>query len=361
MLHSPSSLRRRIPILLGICVLGFAIRYCAFHFHTGYLSLGANAQALCQWDCGWYIGVASNGYQLHANPNGEANWAFFPLLPVLLGLLHALTALPLVVCGFLIGMACIGLAALLAVPLFEDDSRAYWIFCTLLLAGPLSFYYSTGLTEPLFVMLTVLLMVCLKRRAYLSAGATLALLSATRPTGILTAVMLLWRLLEDYRRDQLPVGRAALACLMAPAGLIAFMVYLHFHVDDALAFVHVQAAWHRSLDDPIARLTDAFDAGPSELPFWFAITAIGALVLSIVLARRGLIGEAVFCTAAIGLTVSSGLQSMPRIVAGLVPLTIILARMFSRPALLGVVITVMGLIIGYFATVKWISGFQFLV
>lgn len=44
------------------------------------------ANLLCSWDCDWYLGIVKVGYQLQ--PEGHdagdaANWAFFPLFPLL--------------------------------------------------------------------------------------------------------------------------------------------------------------------------------------------------------------------------------------------------------------------------------------
>ena len=50
--------------------------------------------SLCQWDCGWYLGIVQHGYD--AAPHlvdgwWQANWAFFPLYPLLVRGLDALT------------------------------------------------------------------------------------------------------------------------------------------------------------------------------------------------------------------------------------------------------------------------------
>jgi hypothetical protein len=352
---------RKVPLLLAIGIAGVLLRYCAFLLQTGDVSFRTYVEALCQWDCRWFVDLAAGGYELHARPNGEANWAFFPLLPILMDSLHALTGLPLEACGALIGQICIGLAAAFAALLFQDDDEAYWVFCSLLIIGPLSFYYSIGLSEALFVMLTVVVMVCVQRRLYLSAGIAVAFLSATRPLGVFAGLMILWQAYLDYRRGILPLGRVVLACLLAPGGLIAFMVYLHFHVGDALAFAHVQAAWHRSPGNPFLRMWKPLMAGPSVLEFWFSITAIGALLLSVLVALRGSVGAALFCFAALIVALSSGLQSMPRFVAGLVPLTMVLAGVLARPKPLRVIAVIIGIGLGFIATIKWIGKLQYLV
>ena len=53
-------------------------------------------QALNIWgasDSGWYLDLATNGYQLVPAANGQANWAFFPAMPGLAAGLARLTSL----------------------------------------------------------------------------------------------------------------------------------------------------------------------------------------------------------------------------------------------------------------------------
>src|SRR5215469_9180840 len=45
--------------------------------YSGWTSL------LCRWDCGWYLGIADQGYStVQTTEAGATNYAFFPLLPV---------------------------------------------------------------------------------------------------------------------------------------------------------------------------------------------------------------------------------------------------------------------------------------
>jgi hypothetical protein len=352
---------RKMPMVIGIGLCGIALRYLAYYLETRNLSVGGYLEALCNWDCTWIRGVASEGYALQPRDNGEANWAFFPLLPMLVAWLHAVTKLSLTICGAVVSQTCIGLAAVFAAALFKDENQEYSLFCVLLIAGPLSFYYSTGLSEALFVMLTVLVLVCLRQGAYLSAGAAAGLLSATRVTGVFILLAIAWQAFIDYRRGTLPVGRALAACALAPTGLFVFMAYLHVRTGDALAFAHIQSAWHRSLGNPLVRLWDGLATGLAGLEFWFAVTALVALAMSFIIAIRGSIGVALFCAASIILALSSGLASMPRYVAGLAPLTIVTAQLFAYPRLLRIAVAALGAAIGIFATMKWIGSFQFLV
>lgn len=342
--------------LLGIAVAGILLRYGAYYFETGSISVTGYVDALCQWDCRLYNKLALNGYDREAQPDGGANWAFFPVLPLLLSFVHSITMLPLTVSGALLGQCCIVLAAGLARPLFRTDTGSYLVFCALLIAGPLSFYYSTGLTEAPFVLLTVIVLVCLQNGNYVLAGIAAALLSATRVTGIFIVLPIMIRIVIDYRRGTLPVGPALFALLMAPAGLIAFMIYLHVQFGDPLAFAHVQAAWGRSLHSPLFWIEWGLRRGPFGRGFWLIAAALAALTMCVVTALRGALGPALFCAATLTLALSTGPDSMPRFVAGLVPLTMTTALILPARPSLRVAAVIAAAALGVYATMKWIGG-----
>ncbi|THD66232.1 MAG: hypothetical protein E7813_13190 [Bradyrhizobium sp.] len=347
---------------MGIGIAGVLLRYGAYYFETEGLSLTGFVGALCQWDCRLYNDLAYNGYESSANPDGGANWAFFPLYPIMLSSFHFITGLSLIGSGAVLNQCCIGLAAAFARPLFKNDLSGYWVFCTLLIAGPLSFYYSTGLTEALFVMLTVIVLACLQRGNYLAAGVAASLLSATRVTGIFIVLPIMVQAVIDYRRGTLTIGPALVALLLAPIGLIAFMIYLYVDIGDPLAFAHVQSAWGRSLHSPFFWMLWGLRRGPSGLGFWLIVTAIGALTMCVVMALRGALGAALFCAASLTLALSTGPDSMPRFVAGLVPLTITTAQILPGSPATRLAAATAAAALGVYATMKWVGGHaQFLV
>lgn len=347
--------------LVCICVFGLVLRFGAYYFETGDVSLNGYIDALCQWDCRLYNKLAQDGYERSAQPDGGANWAFFPFFPLMLASFHYVTGLSFVSSGLLVSQCCIVLAVTFARSLFRNDFD-YLAFCILLFAGPLSFYYSTGLTEAPFVVLTVIVLVSLERGNYVAAGVAACFLSATRVTGIFIVLPILVQIIIDYRRGTLPVRKALLALLLAPVGLIVFMIYLYVHVGDPLAFAHVQAAWGRSLHSPLFWIEWGLRRGPHGLGFWLIVTGVAALTMCVVMALRGALGAALFCAASLTLALSTGPDSMPRFVAGLVPLTIATAQILPvwLPARLPVLLAALAL--GFFATMKWVGGkAQFLV
>lgn len=57
------------------------------------------------WDVGWYTNIIINGYQKVPNTEmgsptyAQANWAFFPLMPLIMRSIYQLTQIPIEILG----------------------------------------------------------------------------------------------------------------------------------------------------------------------------------------------------------------------------------------------------------------------
>src|SRR5438132_1535168 len=78
----------------------------------------------CRWDCGWYVQTAQAGYMLAplADGSNQANWAFWPLFPLLIRGVTFLTA-NYVVSAVLIAnvLGLIGIWVVYRLAIFELD------------------------------------------------------------------------------------------------------------------------------------------------------------------------------------------------------------------------------------------------
>jgi Gpi18-like mannosyltransferase len=111
---------------------------------------------------------------------------------------------------------------------------------------PTALFFFAGYTESLFLFLTVACFFHLRRHDWLLSGCYGACASATRVTGILLVLPLAY----EYARScnfspRRMFARGAMALVLVPSGLLAFMIYLQVTVGDALAFSHDQAAWQK--------------------------------------------------------------------------------------------------------------------
>jgi hypothetical protein len=260
--------------------------------------------------------------------------------------------------------------------LLDRNTRAYVLYCAFLLSGPFSFYFTTFLSEPLFVLLTSCVFLALKRSSYLSAGVSSALLSATRLVGVFVVFATVIRMFEEHRergRKMLSFPRWVLsrpdllvAILISPAGLFAYILFLYLTVGDGFAFIHVQRAFGRVAGNPLQFLWDGLSATPATgwlpaSPQWNAFAALAGLALSAVLAVRRQYGAALFCALGIILPLITNLASMVRYVVGLAPLVLIFMTLLAASRLTYYAALVLLPVTCYFTTMAWMRGYLALV
>lgn len=317
-----SEARLALPGLSLAGVIG--LKLMAYAALTG-VPLG---QAMCQWDCGWYLSIVQDGYdsasRFVANCCWQANWAFFPLLPMLVRGLRAVTDSDPALLGVLVSSACLFAFALLGIRLrrITRGERTPWLWLAFLLSWPFGFYFHALYTEALFAALATAALIALaEARPWLAASAT-AFLTATRPTGILLAAWIGLRQAWSVRGARTPgqALRILLPAAVAPLGLLAFMLFLRMKLGDALAFQHIQAGWGRTGGNPLRVLLEPFRGlmrGRAEFEgFYFAAWALLGAAASFWLLAKRRFAEAWLCGLPILLALGSGvLISMPRLVS----------------------------------------------
>ncbi len=332
------------------------------------------AQALCQFDCGWYLHTATHGYDAapHAHTAGDAaNWAFFPLYQMLVALVAA-TGLTALHAGIALSNALAIGTCLLA--FFYFDRAAPRLYFTAIISfAPFSFYLNAVYTESLFLFLVMGGLVALKSGAFLRAGGWGFLLSAARPVGVFFCFAIFAAMLREHLRaggrwlafpaHMLRRPDLIAAILFSVSGLFAFMVYLHWHMGDAFAFSHIQRAWGREIGNPLAVLWDALAANDLALFLahdhsrqWCAAWTLLWFALAGVLAARRMWPEFIFAIFCLVVPLATSIQSMPRYGFGVAPLLIAAALVLERwsPGLLRVCIVLALLNIPLLA--MWFAG-----
>lgn len=216
------------------------------HYHSDFFKV------MCKWDCKWYLTIINDGYDLvpRTTPKiwkGLANWAFFPLYPIVVKLLSAITHIKPVILGVVLNQVFIFLSLLvfyryLKLVVNEINSR----FGVIILAfSPFSIYFASVYTEALFLLLSLLSFYFMRTgRLYLSAIFG-GLLSATRPIGMMFSAVLFFFNLKSLDLSKKNIIRACVLSVIAVFGLVIYMVYLQIHAGDFLAFKHIQTGWGR--------------------------------------------------------------------------------------------------------------------
>ena len=334
--------RLSTPWLLGI-VAGLILLKLAIYAAAAY-PYGGVETGLCEWDCWWYTHTIQNGYQNSFDPAAPrlyalydlANWAFFPLFPLLGRGLMAVSGLDAFWSGTTVAILCFAAFAVLSCryraltrgPKADDLS---WL--VLLAVYPFSVYFSLVYSESTYLLATILLLLAVQYRNTIGAGLATCVLSITRPTGIIAlpyiALERIWHARLAFRPNLTLADRArvladsALPLAVAPLGLACYMAYLHWLTGDALAFSHAQLAWGRTFSNPLKNVYWAlakndwyylFRANIETTQSYSASVAILAGVACLWLLVRRRVLEAWLLGATVVLAVATSMMAVPRYV-----------------------------------------------
>lgn len=289
-------------------------------------------------DAGWYLTIAEHGYETRPfDATRQANWAFFPLHPVLWHV--AATALGDYPAAGLWLANLAFLAALvvlhqLALALGRDAAGAERAVYALALF-PVSYFCALPWTESLFLLLSASAFLAAVRERWGWMALFGALASATRLSGLfLLPALALW--LWPRRREW--SSQPWLALALIPLGLAAFMLELHLATGNALAFSGIQSAWGRHaafpLDPIIATAQQPWLAIEDWNFRWLNLAAaLGGGGAAIVLWRRREPALAAFLLLGLLAPLASGsVMSMARYALGLFPLALAIADLTANRA-----------------------------
>jgi hypothetical protein len=200
---------------------------------------------LIRWDAGHYLYIMQHGYPSD-NPKSDAI-AFFPAYPLLARPLARWMSdeVALVVTN--------NVASFVGILFFHawcrkrtDGRTAFW--CILLFSVyPLSMFLSAGYADGLLFLCVAVIFCLLERQRVYTAACFSALATATRPTGLpVAAVVLMWTFVHGPRGSWMrrlirlvPIG------IISVSGLMAFQVYLWHRYHRPDAFFAVQSNWGR--------------------------------------------------------------------------------------------------------------------
>ncbi|MGY5054605.1 mannosyltransferase family protein [Streptomyces sp. 900105755] len=415
--HAPA-LRRAAPALLGyaaVRALGLAVLagWSAARGKSAYTLLTA------RWDSLWYTRVAELGYGYQVRlPNGDvhSNLAFFPLLPWLERLLHALAPLSYADAGFTVSLLA-SLAAAWGIFAVTDVvyGRRVGVCAVLVWAVlPVGIVQSMAYSESLFTALAAWSLYAVLTGRWVAAGVLAALAGLTRPVGLAVVAAVWAAAVVSFVRDRgrgardggtaqpdgahvaerapdaagraratgapqaaraphvttpaapaAPAWRRVLGMLLAPVGAAAYVLWVgHRTGRGPLGYLDVQAGWRNGFDGgyAFARFTaDKFTSFPSALAGAGLILGVGLLLWLYVtgVRQRQPLPLLVYTgvVLALALCASSYFGSKPRLLMPafpvLLPLAGALARLRTgRSALVTAGVAVASAVYGAF----WLNG-----
>ncbi len=322
-------------------------------------------QAWYHWDAVAYVNIAHHGYTYIPDT------AFFPLWPLIerVGgfLLGGFFPNSYYIAGLLIANICFYFALVLLYCLLAEDfepaiaRRALFYFAF----APYAIFFFAGYTESLFVLLCIGLFLLLRRGKPLDwwlAGLLGFLVALTRSSGVILAIPYLvvyvqrfWTASERSQHGWGEKLNAVAPLALIPAGVVAYMIYLHYTKGNPLIFISQEATfrWHRHLSFPWVGLgsaigtvfsTSGFGNGYLQnlLDLGFTLIPLTALVIGW---KRIPLHYALFALGLALFTLSfpqsiEPLTSQPRYVMSIFPIAAIFALWSKRPRFDQVVIAI---------------------
>ena len=180
---------------------------------TGGLSgfFQAFADRLQPWDARHYVDIIENGYV--ADGDARLFIVFFPLYPMLCRCVTFMTGFSAYgVATFVSNAALIGCgAALYRLLEPEDGAQVARRAMLLLMFNPMAYFFSITYSESVFLLVTLLSVLCARRGRFVLAVTFGAMASSARLLGMATAVPVFYELLRAWRAKHPEAGGAALA------------------------------------------------------------------------------------------------------------------------------------------------------
>ena len=281
--------------------------------------------ALANWDGGWYLGIARDGY---ASPR---SFAFFPLFPLVL---RGLLLLPVSVslAASLLNGLFFALAMVCLRRLYPGRDHALLLFAFL----PFSFFFGAVYTEALFGALAAASLVAVREDEGVAAAGLGALAALTRVSGIVIGLFVLAALASRRWRT------AVLGVAGPTAGLALWMIWLKWKTGDAFRFLHAQASFGRPSAFEPALLLDRLVEGVRSrgaLGLWEVGFLFAVLVGAAGLLWRRRWAEALFSAAVVLMPLySHSTTSMNRYALAAFPALVFLGERVS-PRFLAVALT----------------------
>ena len=329
-----------IFLITRAIMLGVYLVYCAiFNDTSGFEGVFG------RWDTSYYRDIINNGYSLPKAGNGMANFAFFPLFPMAAKGLQIISGgiIPSFWCGIIVSDICLVLASYFAVKLIRDKGLTKGergpafsglagnglLLAWLLMLGPLTVYFGMCYTEGMFLLWIVLFFYFADKKIFMLAGMFAMLAGTTRSVGCLLVIPLIMAMYSHYK-ESTGTGNVfkfiggifakpswLFSILMIPAGVFLFMIFLHFRLGDAWAFMHAQVAWRDDHFVPLVGVLGRHLIGMGvpryTLSAWICVAAF---VMYIWMFVKGLRKEAVWGIVSLLLPLTSHVMSTPRFISG---------------------------------------------
>ena len=245
-------------------------------------------RVLTGWDAGWYAGIADRGYgTVVQHPDGRllSDYAFFPLFPVTERVFRVAIGSDFAVAGLVVAVLSSVVAAVGIYRVGEllKGERAGLLLVLLWAVLPIGAVQWMSYSESLFTALAAWSLYFVLTERWVPAGWLCLLAGLTRPTGAALVAAVVVAAALDLRRSPRHPWKRAQAILLAPLGLLGYLLFVASRTHDLFGYFAVTRGWHNGIDFGAAFLDRLGEmlAAPSPWPglaIVAGVIALGALV-----------------------------------------------------------------------------------
>lgn len=205
-----------------------------------------------RWDALWYQRIVTHGY---SSTDGTAQ--FHPLYPLM--------AIPFAKVGFSPALSLLIVSTLAGIALYffffklarYDLPQSDAVFALMLFAfAPPAFIIFAPYSEALFLLAAVTCVIYVRQKSWFLAGLLGGLAALTRQQGIILLIPMGWELWENAGRSLRNIRkqwRDWLALVLIPLGLLVWLVYRAFYLNDLhINFTNFQGFLYSAAISPSA-------------------------------------------------------------------------------------------------------------
>lgn len=320
------------------------------------------------WDSGYYLDIAKNGYSVKLGKDlmifNQANYAFFPLYPLLIKAFSYLFG-SFYLAGLFVSNLCLLLSAFVLYKLVKIDYSEELAKNSVkyLFLFPTAFIFSGLFSESLFLLLLLSTFYYARKNNWLAANFAAFFLVLTRPLGILIILPLAYEYFKSRDFKFKKIDYQVLYLSFGFIALTAFLLYLNNLTGNVLNYFKTQSlGWGHVTSNPLQII---FQGIFTKDIFRFLGTLIPLIFLSILVLKFKKIRVSYLITAALLFIfpLTTGLvavNSMLRYILVIFPFFIALALVSKNRTAEEILIISLALLQGFFM-VFWTNGLHLIV
>lgn len=277
----------------------------AYH-NNKYLSLWG------RYDSKWYMVIAKDRYPDNtSDKTPHEEYSFFPLYPYSIDAIESIAGIHPFVVGLFISNLSFLISAFLLYRYYIDKNEKTALFSAIVLfASPVSFLFSSVLTESVLLLLCILFFTCLRQNKFFQASLFAGIAVLCRPTGVFLLAAMAVFLLVKHKPVSLKL--AATILLPSAAAVILLMLINQHYTGNCFTFLN-NPGYKGQMSFPLKNLFNGLTEG--FVPYIFlSLYTIVAIVFWVVNYKNVYLHEHLWIGACILIPLSYGLMSMPRMI-----------------------------------------------